>query len=164
MKLYSFLRHQVPTARMSAPERLMATIGKGLLAGLVGTAAITISQMIEMKLSKREPSTAPADAAGKVLGVKPRDEESKERFANVVHWAYGTSLGLLRAVLGGGRADRFWAPLVHLGAVQTAAMIMLPSLHVAPPVKDWEVATVGTEVLHHAVYAAATDATYRLLT
>ena len=39
-------------------------IGKGLMAGAAGTLAITLSQMIEMKITKRKPSTAPADAAG----------------------------------------------------------------------------------------------------
>jgi hypothetical protein len=139
------------------------SVGKALFCGLAGTAAITISQMIEMKLSKREPSSTPADAAGKVLGVQPRDPAGKERFANVVHWAYGTSWGFFRAALGGQRKSRLWAPLAQLAAVQTAAMLMLPGLDVAPPVRRWGAAAIGKEVLHHAVYAAAADATYRAL-
>jgi hypothetical protein len=138
-------------------------IGKGLIAGLAGTAAISISQAIEMKLTKRGPSTTPADAAGKVLGVQPRHEAGKERFAHFVHWAYGTSWGLFRAVLGGRRSGRFWAALAHLAAVQTAAFVMLPELGVAPPVKKWGRAEIGKEILHHAVYSATADATYRSL-
>jgi hypothetical protein len=149
--------------RRSLAEEVALRLGKGLIAGLAGTAAISLSQAIEMKLSHRPPSTTPADAAGKVLGVQPRSERDKGRFATLVHWAYGTSWGLLRAALDGGRRGRMWAPLVHLAAVQTAAMVMLPSLEVAPPVGKWGAGEIGKEVLHHTVYAAAADATYRAL-
>jgi hypothetical protein len=149
--------------RRSGIDTILLGLGKGLLCGLAGTAAISISQMIEMKLSKREPSTTPADAAGKVLGVQPRDPAGKERFANVAHWAYGTSWGFFRAMLGGQRVSRLWTPLAHLAAVQTAAMLMLPGLGVAPPVRRWGAAAIAKEALHHSVYAAAADATYRAL-
>jgi hypothetical protein len=156
-------RGKIFEARRAPAEHIAALIGKGLLAGLVGTAAISLSQLIEMRISKRPPSTAPADAAGKILRVQPRDPEGKMRFANVVHWAYGTSWGLIRAALGGSRGDRAWAPLTHLALVQSAAMLMLPGLQVAPPVKQWGASKIATEILHHTVYAAAADVTYRAL-
>jgi hypothetical protein len=149
--------------RLSIFERVALDIGKGILAGLAGTVAISISQMIEMKLSGREPASTPADAAGKVLGVQPRNREGKARFSNVVHWAYGTSWGLFRALLGGARRGRFWAPAAHLVAVQASAMLMLPALRVAPPAREWGAAAIGKEALHHAVYAASADAAYRAL-
>jgi hypothetical protein len=163
MRSGDLIRRYTGRTRLSPGERLAAQIGKGLLAGLVGTVAISLSQMLEMKLSKRAPSTTPADAAGKVLKVQPRDAAGKQRFSNAVHWAYGTSWGLARAMLGGARTDRFWAPLAHMGAIQTTAMLMLPGLGVAPPVKEWGASAIGLEVLHHTVYAAATDLTYRAL-
>src|SRR5881394_1930739 len=103
-------------------------VGKGLVAGFVGTVALTIASTIEMKLRKRPASTAPADAAGKVLGVRPRDEQGKQRFANVVHFAYGSGWGLARAALraafrAGGRRRRasIIEPLAYFGAVWGAA-------------------------------------------
>lgn len=53
------------TTRVEATplEKAAKAIGIGLMAGLAGTAAITLSQTIEMKLTKRPPSTAPVDAA-----------------------------------------------------------------------------------------------------
>ena len=149
--------------RPSLFNRAATHIGKGIVAGLAGTLAISISQMIEMRISRRKPSTTPADAAGKVLGVRPRDEAGKARFANVVHWAYGTGWGLVRAALGGPRRGLFWAPLVHLAAVQAVAMLMLPALEVAPPVTKWGAGAISKEVLHHTVYASVADATYRAL-
>ena len=147
----------------SPVESLAMGIGRGLLAGVAGTAAISLSQAIEMKLTKREPSTAPADAAGKVLGIRPRHLAGKARFAHIVHWAYGTTWGLFRAALGGRPRRRLWAALAQLAAIQTAALVMLPKLGVAPPLTEWEPAEIGTEILHHAVYSIAADATYRSL-
>ena len=60
---------------------------------------MTVSSTLEAKLRERGSSSAPADAAGKVLGVQPRDEEGQARFSNIVHWAYGTSWGAVRGLL-----------------------------------------------------------------
>jgi len=149
--------------RPSLLNRVATEIGKGIVAGLAGTLAMTISQMIEMRLSHRKPSTSPADAAGKVLGVQARDSAAKSRFATAVHWAYGTAWGLARAALGGTRRSRLWAPLAQLAAVQTTAMLMLPGLGVAPPVTKWGAKAISKEVMHHTVYATAADAAYRAL-
>ncbi len=72
-------------------SEIATAMGKGLMAGAAGTLAITLSQMIEMKITERRPSTAPADAAEKVLDVKPATEGDKQKFSQEVHWAYGTT-------------------------------------------------------------------------
>ena len=48
-----------------------ADFGKGLFAGVAGTAAMTVSSTLEMKLSGRPASQTPAEAAEKVLQVEP---------------------------------------------------------------------------------------------
>src|SRR5947209_1412757 len=107
-----------------------AALGRGLVAGLAGTVAITISQAIEMKLRHRPPSTTPADAADKVLGVEPTDEKKKERFANLVHFAYGTAWGGVRGLLDVLGLKGPAAMGAHYAAVSTTAMTMLPALKV----------------------------------
>ena len=64
---------------------IAANFGKGLFAGLVGTAAMTVSSTLEMKLSGRGASQTLAQAAEKVLDVEPEDEEAEARFSNLVH-------------------------------------------------------------------------------
>ncbi|MDQ4064389.1 MAG: hypothetical protein M3122_11035 [Actinomycetota bacterium] len=76
-----------------------AAIGKGLFAGVAGTAAMTASSTIEAKLRGRGSSSAPGQADAKVLGVEPVDEESEARFYNLVHWGYGTAWGGARGFL-----------------------------------------------------------------
>jgi hypothetical protein len=146
-----------------AAMKIATEVGKGLLAGLAGTAAMTLSSTLEMKLRRRPSSTAPADAAGKVLGVQPRDEAGKKRFATAVHWAYGTAWGLARAAIGAAHVKGPAAPLAHFGAVWGAELAMLPALSVAPPVTKWRPHEVAIDVIHHAVYVTATDLAYRAL-
>jgi hypothetical protein len=74
---------------------LASAAGRGLLAGAIGTAAMTVSSTLEMKLRGRPSSSAPADAASKVLGVEPIDEAAEARFSTLVHWGYGTAWGAL---------------------------------------------------------------------
>ncbi len=59
---------------------LAARVGKNLFPGAVGTAAMPVSSTLEMGARDRATSMAPADAAGKVLGIEPKDEAEKARF------------------------------------------------------------------------------------
>lgn len=140
-----------------------AAAGKGLLAGLIGTAAMTLSTMIEMKLRERGPSSAPADAAGRVLGVVPTGEEEKARFSNLVHWGYGTIWGAARGLLGVSGIQGPVATAAHFGAVWGTALIMLPSLKVAPPPAECGAKGIAIDALHHFVYAAVTGLAYEFL-
>lgn len=137
--------------------------GKGLAAGLVGTAVMTLGQMIEMKVQDREPSTAPADAVKKILRIEPRDERAEQRLAQVVHFAYGTAWGGVRGLLGAAGLGRVGAPVAHFLAIWGAAAAMLPALDLAPPPTEWSKEQMATDALHHAVYAVATSATYAWL-
>jgi hypothetical protein len=124
---------------------------------------MTASSAAEAKLRGRSPSAAPAEAAGLVLGVEPRDEASKARFATVVHWAYGSGWGTVRGLLGLSRLSPLQAGASHLGLVWGAELVMLPSLGVAPPPWRWGAKELGIDALHHAVYASATSAAYYAL-
>ncbi len=62
-----------------------AAFGKGIFAGVAGTAAMTLSSTIEMKVRGRPASSTPPQAAAKVLGVEPVDEKAKARYSNIVH-------------------------------------------------------------------------------
>jgi hypothetical protein len=139
------------------------TIGKGILAGLAGTAAMTAAQTLEMKLLGGEPSDAPLKAVEKVVKVEPKDEEGEERLSNVTHWAYGTGWGIPRAVLGAVGLPGAIATLVHFGAVWGAALTMLPALRVAPPPTEWEKRELAKDAALHLVYAAGAGLAYQFL-
>jgi hypothetical protein len=145
-------------------ESLGRTIGRGVLAGLIGTVAMTVSSTIEQKLRKRPASTAPADAAAKVLQIKEfPSEEAKNAFSNAVHWGYGTAWGVNRALLSRAGLSPKAAAGAHLGALWMSEQVMLPALEVAPPVTMWGGREIAIDAWHHLVYATATSAAYDAL-
>ena len=140
-----------------------ASLGKGLFAGAAGTAAMTVSSTLEMKMRGSQGSSAPAEAAGKVLGVEPTGEAEQARFSNLVHWGYGTAWGAVRGLVGAAGLEGPKATAAHFGAVWGSEQVMLPALDVAPPFWTWGVKEVGIDALHHLVYAGATSAAYAFL-
>lgn len=140
-----------------------ATAGRGALAGLAGTALMTVSSMVEMKIRGREPSTVPAKAAGRVLGVQPRDPQGAKRFTNYVHWTYGMAWGaaggMLHEIL-----DEEVATAAHLASVWGTELVMLPQMEVTPPVPEWGWGEVAIDLFHHVVYAVGVAAALRVLT
>jgi hypothetical protein len=148
---------------MSRLGEIASAVGRGLFAGAAGTAAMTLSSTLEMKLRDREASTAPADAAGKVLGVQPSDPGGKARFSNAVHWGYGTSWGAVRGLIGVAGVSGPAATASHFAAIWPSAMVMLPALGVAPPPWKWGATELGVDALHHLVYVSATNVAYAAL-
>jgi hypothetical protein len=144
-------------------SQLAAEVGKGLLAGLIGTAVMTISSTIEMKLRQREASEAPVEAVSKVTGIEPDSERSRKQMSTVVHWAYGTLWGGVRGLIGALGLHGIVAAAVHFAAVWGAALIMLPSLRIAPPVTRQEPKETAIDGFHHVTYAAATSTAFEMM-
>lgn len=140
-----------------------AAVGKGLAAGVAGTAAMTVSSTLEAKLRGREPSTTPARAASKVLGVAPVDEQGERRFNNLVHWGYGTGWGAVRGLLAAVGLGNVAATAAHLGAVWGGEQVVLPATGASPPATEWGGTEIAVDLWHHVVYAAATGLAYQWL-
>lgn len=135
-------------------------LGIGLVAGLVGTAAITLSQLIEMRIRGRDASKTPARAAEKIFGIQPVDEEAEMRLSTITHWGYGTSWGTFRSALGVVGVHGPLATSLHFGAIYGTALVMLPGLQLAPPPKEWGAKEIGIDAWHHLVYGVAAGLTY----
>jgi hypothetical protein len=145
-------------------RELASSIGKGLVAGFVGTAAMTVSSTLEARIRGRAPSSAPARATAKVLGIKEFDGPIAEaRFNDISHWGYGTGWGIVRGLLSAVGLSPKAATAAHGAAVWGSAQAILPALEIAPPFVFWGKKEVAIDLWHHAVYAAATGAAYRLL-
>jgi hypothetical protein len=144
--------------------RVANTIGKGLVAGFAGTAAMTVSSTLEQHIRGRAASTAPADATAKVLGISEfSTPAAKNRFSNLVHWGYGTGWGVVRGLLASAGLRPAAATFAHGAAVWGNEQVMLPVLDVAPPVYMWAREEVAIDAFHHLVYVTATGVAYDLL-
>jgi hypothetical protein len=150
---------------MTTTEKLASSIGKGLVAGLIGTASMTVSSTIEARIRQRKPSSAPARATAKVLGITSFDDEiAQARFNDLAHWGYGTGWGIVRGLLDAVGLPPRAATVAHGAAVWGSAQVALPALDIAPPAIFWAPREIAIDAFHHTVYAVATGLAYELLT
>jgi hypothetical protein len=138
-------------------------IGKGLLAGVAGTAAISLSQYIEMSITKRKPSDATVKVASQITDVKPVNKDAKEKVSQEIHWAYGTAWGVARGLVGLTGLKGLPAAAVHFAAIWGTSMVMLPKYNAAKPITEQEPKAIAIDAMHHAVYALAAGAAYDAL-
>jgi hypothetical protein len=149
---------------MNRVGTVASAIGKGLVAGFAGTAAMTVSSTLEARLRRRAPSTAPARATAKLLGIREFDSALAEaRWNDLSHWGYGTGWGALRGLLAAAGLSPRAATAAHGAAIYGAAQVTLPALEIAPPAIFWGKEEVAIDAFHHAVYATATGIAYALL-
>ena len=149
---------------MKALTKTASAIGDGIVAGVLGTAAMTVSSRIEARLRHRAASSAPARATAKALGIKTFENDlAKARFSDLSHWGYGTGWGVVRGLLGATRMSPAKATAAHGAAVWGSAAVTLPTLDVAPPFVFWGREEVAIDLFHHTVYAVATGLAYELV-
>jgi hypothetical protein len=143
--------------------RLLGRIGSGLLAGITGTAIMTLGQWIEMRVTGREASDTPARIAEKLTGYEPASEAGMWRLNRATHWGYGALWGLVPVALRrlGLRGPALTA--AHSGLMWLVALALLPGMKVAPPLRRWGARAIATDLLHHAVYGLGASLTLGLL-
>jgi hypothetical protein len=137
----------------SGPGRPLAREAlRGLLAGAVGTAAMTSVQMAYLRATGGEPSTAPGDVGRKLVAV-PRGRRAA--FNQAMHMLYGTSWGAPFALL---RRSQHGSGLLFGTAVWGVSLVELPLLDVADPPWRQPPGALALDLAFHLVYGAATAA------
>jgi len=134
---------------------LMAAVGRGAVAGLAGGAAMTAFQRaVEMPLTGREDSFAPAMLAEKLLGIRTRGR-GRQRVNTATHVALAVGWGAVFGVAGhlGLRGSR--AVGAVFAAMYPGDLALATALGIYEPTrwsrKDWAI-DVGDKL----VLAAAT--------
>jgi hypothetical protein len=136
------------------------TIMRGVAAGVAGTAVMTaFQQLVEMPLTGRSESFAPADFAEEVTTLRTGSPRSRRRLNWVVHFALGTLWGAaygIAAVRGlrGQRAVNAVFGVVYVGdvAANTALGLYRPL--------QWSAKDVLIDVVDKYVQAQATGAVF----
>jgi hypothetical protein len=125
---------------------------------------MTASSTLEAKLRGRAPSTAPARATKKALGIASfEDAIAEARFNDLSHWGYGTGWGIVHGLLDALGLPPRKATASHGAAVWGSAQVTLPALDVAPPSIFWPKQEIAIDAFHHTVYAVATGIAYELI-
>ncbi len=146
-------------------NNLIGRLAKGMVAGVAGTIAMTVSERLEMSVSGREGSTVPGQVGAHLL---PRQDPNSitdiERLNNPVHWAHGISMGALRGVLDQAGFRGLPASAAHFALLWGGDAALYRALGIADVPWRWDSDELATDLLHKAVYAAVTGAVYDAMT
>jgi hypothetical protein len=139
---------------------MIVTVGRGVLTGVAGTAVRTAYQkFIEMPITGREDSYAPAMFAEKVLAVRPRSEQQRYRLNYVTHFGLGMMWGAAYGVAARAGLRGKKAVGAVFATVYTADVLLNTALGLYEPSK-WSAQDLAVDVVDKFVQAAATGMIY----
>lgn len=139
---------------------LSQTIGRGIVAGLAGTAVMTAFQkFVEMPLTGRKDSYAPADFAQKLLPIHPTSDRARNRLNYATHMALGTMWGTAYGVAAhaGLRGQRAVAAV--FATVYTGDVVLNTALGLYQPT-TWSAQDWAVDIIDKLVQAEATGAIF----
>jgi hypothetical protein len=133
-----------------------AMIGRGILAGVAGTAVMTAFQkFVEMPVTGRKDSYAPADFAQRILPIHPTGKQERKRLNYATHFAlggmWGTAYGI--AASAGLRGQK--AANTVFATVYTGDVILNTALGLYRPTK-WSAREWAVDVVDKYAQAQAT--------
>lgn len=173
----------MPTRRVVGVARLVGPVWRGAVAGGAGTAVMATTARLRRELHARRRGMAVADidrvldyddsdhvvtaasaVLGAVLGWRPRSPAERRAVFRLVHWGYGSAVGVGHAGLYRllGREPR--AGLVFFVGCQAMALGLFPVLGDTPVPWRWRRDLLVTSIVQHGIYAgvvAATNAAQR---
>lgn len=135
---------------------LTAAAGRGVLAGLVGVAAMTAAEKAEQAVTHRPDSYVPARTLLRLLGRHPADGDQPAGWNHAMHWGTGAALGALRGVWAAvglrGPQAQFAHTVVRLATDQT----LENATGVGAPPPTWPRGELAVDVAHKAIYSVVT--------
>ncbi|MDQ3700977.1 MAG: hypothetical protein M3442_08675 [Chloroflexota bacterium] len=142
---------------------LTSSLGWGAVSGLVGTAAMTAFQkLVEMPITGRADSYAPADFAEKVFPVSPKDQRARKRLNYLAHFGIGMGWGVAYALASrsGLRGQRAVATV--FAGVYTGDVVLNTALGLYKP-WEWSLEDTAIDVIDKLVQAEAAGAAFEVL-
>jgi uncharacterized membrane protein len=151
------------------PRRVLRGLARGAVAGVAGTAVMTAAQVVEMRLTGRDPSRAPEQVGRRVvrgLFGKRVPRKEGEHLNQAMHWLYGTSWGMGYGVVtatGGTRPDPLKGGAALGATAWAASLAQLPAFGVAPPPWEQPPAALAADLVVHLAYGVAVAGVLRAL-
>lgn len=158
---------------------------KGLLAGLAGTAAVTLAMQgltammgpeeaareatefgpARTETPRRAPTENVVDRVAASVGQQPITQETRETMATATHWAYGSLWGVLYGLA----QTTLRMPEPVSGALfgmtvwGVGPLSLFPAANLTPPVARQDTRTLATNGGLHLLYGWVTAWTFRFL-
>jgi hypothetical protein len=148
-------------------EQTWVVLGRGVrtgvIAGVAGTVAMTLSEKLEQAITKRPNSAIPAHAMERFLGLATRPDSERKWLGWLAHWGLGILPGALRGVMAeGGMRGPLSSTLFFFTRLTTDETMENVS-GVGKPPWSWSTSLTTIDVLHKGVYAAVTGVVADLL-
>jgi hypothetical protein len=129
---------------------------RGLIAGIVGVAAMTAAEKLEQVVTHRPNSFVPAHTLERLLRRRPKPDAERLWMNWTMHWGQGILLGALRGVM----AERgFRGPVgsfLFLNLRLLNDQTLENATGVGAPPWTWPVDEQVIDLLHKAIYAFTT--------
>ena len=136
-----------------------------MVAGAVGTLAMTVSEKVEMAVTGRPPSEIPGQVGAHLIpGTDSRSPGEVARLNSAVHWTHGIIMGALRGALDVAGLRGSQANLAHFALLWGGDAGLYRALGIAQAPWRWSASELATDLFHKGVYAGVTAVTYDALT
>ncbi len=140
---------------------MVSNVIRGMIAGLAGTAAMTLSEQLEIAVSGRPSSSVPGQVGAHVVpGKDPSSEADVRRLDTPVHWAHGVSMGAVRGLLDSAGLTGPAATAAHFALLWCSDATLYRALGIAEAPWNWSPDELATDLLNKGVYAVVTGAVY----
>ncbi len=141
---------------MSEQAAVQGSLGRGVVAGVAGTAVMSAFQkLVEMPITGREESFAPANFAAKILPIEPKNEQERQRLNWVTHFALGAMWGSAFGIAGRAGLHGQKAVAAVFAAVYTGDVLLNTTLGLYEP-SSWTKRDLVVDVIDKLIQAEAT--------
>jgi hypothetical protein len=132
------------------------TLGEGLLAGAAGAVAMTVSEILEQRLTHRPDSFVPALTLGRLVRI-PDEVAEESRALNLgMHLGQAAVLGLVRSMMAEGGLRGLGASGAFTGLRLMSDQILENFTGAGAPPGTWPRRELVLDVAHKAVYGLVT--------
>jgi hypothetical protein len=137
---------------------ILKIIGKGLVAGAAGVAAMTLAEKLEQLFTRRPNSYVPAHTLERLLGLPQKPDHKRLGLNWAMHWGQGILAGVIRALMAQRGVRGPFASFMFTGVRLSIDQTLENATGVGAPPWTWPRDEQVIDVLHKAVYAFTTGA------
>ncbi len=146
---------------MGSNGGLLRSLARGMVAGAVGTVALTVAEQLDMKITGRKSSDVPGQVGAHLLPGKDPDSSVDVADLNTpVHWVHGISMGALRGVLDAAGLRGPAATAAHFALFWGGDAALYKTLGIAEAPWKWSGSELASDMFGKGVYAVVTGVVY----
>ena len=131
-------------------------LARGLLAGAVGVAAMTLAEKLEQAITNRPNSYVPAHTLERLLGLPARPDSERVGLNWAMHWGQGIVLGAVRGLMAARGVRGPVGSFLFLNLRLLNDQTLENATGVGTPPWTWPIDEQVIDLLHKTIYAFVT--------